>query len=367
MKKETANNKQTVNVETALVVKKRPAAEAVKKPAPAEVADYTEEERNEIVGKTNAQLKKMLDEGKLKDLLELYGRNGDYSLNNVLYMLAQYPDMTVANGMNEWARLGRHILPDSEAKRMEVMAPTKEEYQVEAKDKDGNPKLDENGEQIYYTRQRATGFHPFYVFDLSATEGEPYKPFCIEPGKVTNHERNVILDGVFNALSAKRYKYKFTEPKEFGENEAYKIDKGEKTVKIRKGMDNTTTALTAIEAASKAITDNYKGEDFEGLLGEKAELIEGDCRNCILAAHYGLQTTGFDFSYVQDWTDERKEIFRDNLGIVCAGTKSVMNKISHAMYKDRQARALDAPAPSGAIEEREPFQGHGQSAEIEAA
>lgn len=357
MKKESNKNMVTETAEPVNVTKATETSQTI---------DYTEEERNEIVSKTNAKLIEMLNNGKLKELLEIYGNNGDYSLNNVLYMLTQNPDMTVAKGMNEWARLGRHILPDCESKRMEIMAPTKEEYQIEAKDKDGNPKFDENGEQIYYTRQNTVGFHPFYVFDISATEGEPYKPYHIETGNVSNLEKNNILDGVFKALSAKQYKYKFTEPKEFEENETYKIDKGEKTVKIRKGMDNSTTALTAIEAASKAITDNYKGANFEGLLGESAELIESNCRNCILATHYGLQTSGFDFSYVQDWSDERKSIFRDNLGIVCAGTKSVMNKISHAMFKDRQARALDASAPFGGLEEREPFQGKENSVELEA-
>ena len=304
------------------------------------VDDYTDEESTEINERIEEQYKKLIAEGRYKDLLIRCGKNGKYSVNNVILMLEQNPDMTVAKGMNEWAKEGRHIKEGAQS--MEIVAPTKERYEVEVKDKDGNPILDEDGNEKFRQRERTTGFHPMYVFDISATEGESYKPYKIK-SKMSDAEKKIILDGVFNALSAKHYKYKFTDESEFADGEDYQIDKAKKTVKLRKGMDNATTALTAIEAASKAICDNYKGRAFEGMGGANAEKIEADSRSCILAAHFGLDTRGYNFDYMQNMSEEQTDMFRNNLGLIGASTKLVMDRISRAFYKDQQARAEAAP------------------------
>lgn len=309
------------------------------------VVDYTAEESVAINDRIDAHYKKLIAEGKYKDLLLRCGENGKYSVNNIILMLEQNPEMTVAKGMNEWAKEGRHIKEGAQS--MEIVAPTKERYEVEVKDGDGNPVLGEDGNPQMRQREKTAGFHAMYVFDITATEGDPYKPYKIK-GKMSDAEKKNILDGVFNALSAKHYKYKFTDEAEFGENEDYKIDKSSKTVKLRKGMDNSTTALTAIEAASKAICDNYKGRAFEGMTGANAEKIEADSRGCILAAHFGLDTSGYNFDYMQSMSEEQADMFKNNLGLISASTKLVMDKISRAFYKDQQARAEAAPEVQGA-------------------
>lgn len=334
------------------------------------VEDYTDEERDALNDRIDEQYKKIIAEGKYKDLLLKCGANSKYSVSNIMLMLEQNPDMTVAKSMNEWAREGRHIKEG--AASMEIIAPTKEEYEVTAKDKDGNPKLDEEGNEIVYTREKTVGFHPVFVFDITATEGAEYKPYAIGK-KVSDKENKIILDGVFAALSAKHWKYKFTDESEFADDENYKIDKEKKTVKICKGLGNTATALTAIEGASRAINDNYKGRGFEGMTGENAEKIEADSRACILAAHFGLDTSGYNFDYMKNMTEEQTDMFRENLNLVCASTKLVMDKISRAFYKDQQARAQAAPDPSadngGGVEaEEDPFRpANAKRSEMEAA
>ena len=110
------------------------------------VENYTEEQRAEINEITERQYRKMLAEGKYKDLLIKFGQNGNYSVSNMLYLLSQNPDITVVKGMNEWERAGRHIKEG--AKSMEIMAPTKVKYNVKVTNPDGSPKFDEDGEQI---------------------------------------------------------------------------------------------------------------------------------------------------------------------------------------------------------------------------
>lgn len=60
--------------------------------------NYTEEQRAEINEITERQYRKMLAEGKYKDLLIKFGQNGNYSVSNMLYLLSQNPDIKVENG-----------------------------------------------------------------------------------------------------------------------------------------------------------------------------------------------------------------------------------------------------------------------------
>ncbi|MBQ9749214.1 MAG: hypothetical protein IJV87_01360 [Clostridia bacterium] len=301
------------------------------------VENYTEDRRDEITAQTSALYHSMLENGQYKDLLVKFGQNGKYSLNNVLFMLTQNPDMTVAKSMNEWTRYGRHIVKDGQ--NMEVMAPTRTAAPKENE-------ADESGEGEAKTK-RASEFHPMYVFDISQTEGDEYKPFAITKD-ITDEQKKTLLDGVYRALSVKRYKCKFADESEFGEKEYYAIDKDKKLIKLRKRMNNQTTALAAVTAASKAICDSYKNENFSGLTGTEAERLESLSRGCILAAHFGSDTKPYDFSSVAEMDEEKREAFRNNLGIVCAGTKLVMDRISTAFYKAQQARET-ASAPEEEI------------------
>lgn len=303
------------------------------------VENYTEEERADINEIAERQYRKMLAAGQYKDLLVKFGENGNCSISNLLYLLAQNPNISIVKGMKEWERVGRYIKEG--AKSMEIMAPTKVKYQIKATNRDGSPKFDEDGVQVMYDRERTEGFHPNYVFDMADTKGDEYSPYKI--GKIDDAQKRIILDGVFNALSAKRYKYKFVNASKFAEGETYQIDKSDRTVKLKKGMNNTTTVLTAIEAASRALCDNYKGKDFEGMTGKNAEKVEAASRGCILAAHFGLDTGAYNFDYMKNMTEEQASMFRENLSCICSGTKLVMDKISRSFYKDQQSRAEAAP------------------------
>ncbi len=306
------------------------------------VENYTEDRRDEITAQTSELYHSMLANGQYKDLLVKFGQNGKYSLNNVLFMLTQNPDMTVAKSMNEWTRHGRHIVKDGH--NMEVMAPTRTPATKDTE-------ADGNAEEDTPKSRKATEFHPMYVFDISETEGDEYKPFAITKD-ITDEQKKTLLDGVYRALTVKRYKCKFADETEFGEKEYYKIDKENKTVKLRKRMDNQTTSLAAVTAASKAICDSYKNENFSGLTSEAAERLEAMSRGCILAAHFGGDTQRFDFTSVAEMDEEKRESFRNNLGIVCAGTKLVMDRVATAFYKAQQARET-ASAPEEDV--GEPF------------
>lgn len=306
------------------------------------VADYTDDQRTEIANKANDQYLKMVKEGKYKEILVKFGQNGNYSLNNLLYMLSQNPNATVAKGMGEWERAGRSIKKG--AKSMEIMAPTKEEYEVPAKDENDNNMYDDDGVQIMNKRERTIGFHPNYVFDVKDTEGEKYEAYQIGE-KVSDEEKRIILEGVRRALQTKRYRMVFTNGADFADGENFKVDVEKRTLKVKKNMKNAETSLAAIEGASKALCA-YKNRNFEGLKGKKAEIFEDASIKCILAARYGLDTSGMEFGYMQKLGESDLLTLRENLSSVCTGTKIVMDRVTSSFARAEREKAQNA-MPTG--------------------
>ena len=306
------------------------------------VVDYTDDQRTEITNKANDQYLKMAKEGKYKDILVKFGQNGNYSLNNLLYMLSQNPNATIAKGMGEWERAGRSIKKG--AKSMEIMAPTKEEYEVAAKDEAGNDMYDEDGVQIMNKRERTIGFHPNYVFDVKDTEGEKYESYKIGE-KISDAEKSIILEGVRRALQTKRYRMVFTNGADFADGENFKVDVDSRTLKVKKNMKNAETSLAAIEGASKALCA-YKNRNFEGLKGKKAEIFEDASIKCILAARYGLDTSGMEFGYMQKLGESDLLTLRENLSSVCTGTKVVMDRVTSSFARAEREKAQNA-MPTG--------------------
>lgn len=317
------------------------------------IADYTEEQRTAIIDSVNAKYMETVNGGKYKDLLLQFGSN-NVSLTNILYILSQNPKATIVRNMSEWHKIGRIVKP--EQKSMEIMSPTKEDETTEVR-KSGEVQYDENGDPITKTYKKTTGFHPSYVFDISATEGEPFKSYKLDE-KLSDRDKNIFLDGIYRALGTRKYKFKFVDAEKLPENMNCTIDPDNKTISVRKGMNNSATVLTLLDATARALAGNSKTRlSFNGLPDQEAAAVEADSIDCILAARYGLDTSGYDFSCIDEWDDKRKSAFRENLNVVCSSAKTVMDKVDYAFYRDQQASVgVDA-----VIAPRAAFQGFGQA------
>lgn len=321
------------------------------------IADFTEERRAEIITTANEKYTELMNNGGYKDLLISFGKN-NVSLTNILYVLSQNPNATVVRNMTEWNKLGRNIVPGRRS--MEIMAPTKEE---ETRDvmKNGEPVV-ENGQTVTKTFVKTAGFHPAYVFDISATEGEPFKPYALSE-KISDRDKNAFLDGVYRALGTRRYKYKFVDANKLPEKANCMIDADSKTISVRKGMNNFDTVLTMLDATARALAGNSKSRlSFEGLFDENAANIEAASIDCILAAHYGLDTSAYDFSEMNEWDEKRKTAFRDNLNAVCYSTKLLTDKVDYSFYRTQQS----AVGIDSVLAPRAAFQGFGKNREAVA-
>lgn len=288
----------------------------------------TEERMEAILEKNNSLFMQIMENGEYKELIKTFGENGKYSLVNILYMKSQKSDFKVAKNMTEWNRLGRNILPNSS--NMKIIMPTKEKHEIEKKDKDGNPYKKEIS--------KVNGFHESFVFDISYTSGQEYSPYKLTE-KITERDKKIFLQGISEALNTKQYKFKFADKEKFAADEICRIDPNNKTIELKKGLKDFEMILGLLDASSRVLSQTSKNDKFLGLSGEAALNIEVSSMQYILASHYGLDTSEYNFPQVKEMDSKDMLAFRDNVGIICSATKTLMDKIDYAFYKTSQQEA----------------------------
>ncbi len=323
---------------------------------------YTEDRRAEIVSGSKELLNELLKTGNLKKLLCAVGRNGRYTLNNTLFMLAHKPDLTVVKNMADWNELGRQIIPDSQS--LEIMSPIKEEKTVEPKEGE-EPQYDENGQPIVKKYTATTGFKPTYVFDVSQTAGKEYAPFKLT-AKVSDEEKRVILKGVRHELGKRGYGIEFVDAEKLAEGENGRVNRKDKKVEIKKGMDNFATALTLLHTSGAALSGAMKYRDFEGLKGDEASMLEASCTDCILSAHFGMDTENFDFSYTAAWDESERTAFYHNANLVCLSATRLMEGVDHAFEYNRSVKQEQGAAASTPASRPSLFRGAARQSEAVA-
>lgn len=103
-------------------------------------------------------LAELLASGDWQRYLKVQSQFHNYSFNNVILILLQYPDATRVAGYNRWQELGRQVKKG--AKSIKILAPIKRKVSTKT----------DNGEDE--TQIAVCGFRTASVFDISQTEGE---------------------------------------------------------------------------------------------------------------------------------------------------------------------------------------------------
>ncbi len=103
-------------------------------------------------------LAELLESGDWQRYLKIQSQFYNYSFNNVLLILSQFPGASRVAGYQRWQELGRQVKKGS--KSIKILAPLKRKVEKE----------NDNGE--LETKTGIFGFRTVNVFDISQTEGE---------------------------------------------------------------------------------------------------------------------------------------------------------------------------------------------------
>lgn len=249
----------------------------------------------------------LINNGKIKDILSAMGRFVKETVENDILILEQMPEATQLCTKGEWEKIKHRELKES-PKFVEVIGVTL--YKNEQGDIDDKGSMHVIG---------TTKLHPYVrtLYDVSQTTGPELKPE-IDKEQLAKH-----FDAVKGSLehTTKGYTFKYEDNLDGNST----IDKSTKTISVKNGMSLNSVINELIDNTAKVLIDTRR---LEGISQEKYnDILKTEHKAAVYAIHsrYGLDTPDFDFSEIDNFTNEEKMIFKDNLSKV----RSIVYQITH--------------------------------------
>jgi hypothetical protein len=289
---------------------------------------------NEIHDKLASQVAALRTSDEWKRFLAFAGSFHNYSLNNVMLILVQYPNATRVAGFQQWLKKdpARSVKKGSKAIKIFGFAQKK----IEAEDENG-----------VIVEGKRTYFPILNVFDISQTD--PVCTFCRRavhldddgnwignsgsrecPENASGHDVAAMAepsapltgegpDGVFDALSV------YLEGKGWaismepisGAANGYTTTDGSKRIVISDELDPAAATKTLLHEGAHATlhagTEGISPEDYRQHRGVYE--CEAESVAYVLAGLVGFDTSAYSVGYVTGWTDDDK-ILKETAGNV---------------------------------------------------
>lgn len=303
-----------------------------------DVKPYTKEEREKILQDIDNKLLEFINSDKYKDVLLMMGNLGNYSLTNQIYILLQNENATSVAGMKEWNYKGRSVIPGEKA--IKIFAPIKGKDEVLLVDEDGNPLLDEEGNQRKREVERIKGFKPAFVFDITQTTGKELQAFKFDENS-TVEEKDLIIKGLTDVVGKKGYTFRYATEEELGKGCEGMCKYDTKEILVKEGMSDLQTVSVLVHECGHALAHGPYRESFEGLKelpSRDIREVEAESIACVVCSHLGLNTDNYNFSYISGWAQGDISKFRKNMDRIGMFSGDLIEGIDNAFTQDRVAK-----------------------------
>ena len=209
-----------------------------------------------------------------------------YSLGNVLLVLAQKPDATRLAGFHTWIRLGRHVRKGEHGIR--ILAPVA----VRKAATDDGAEEDADAQPRMVTR-----FRVVTVFDISSTDGDPLpEPPC--QALTTDSERGAWLyANLLDITKAEGIAVRENTADLGTANGCYYPARH--AIDLAAGLSDDQKAKTLCHELAHALLHRTTGKPR----AEQEAEAEGTA--FVVAAWVGLDTSSYSFAYVASWAGQK--------------------------------------------------------------
>lgn len=263
------------------------------------------------------------------------GNLGNYSLTNQIYILLQNENATSVAGMKEWNYKGRSIIPGEKA--IKIFAPIKGKDDVLLVDEEGNPLLDQEGNQIKKQVERIKGFKPAFVFDISQTTGKELEAFKFDETTPVEH-KDLIIKGLTDVVSKHGYSFRYASEVELGKGCEGMCKYSTKEILVKENMSDIQTVSVLVHECGHALAHGPYRESFEGLKeipSRDIREVEAESIACVVCSHLGLNTDNYNFSYISGWAEGDISKFRKNMDRIGMYSGDLIEGIDNAFTQER--------------------------------
>lgn len=251
---------------------------------------------------------KLIKEGQVKSILRNIGVFVDQTVDNSILILLQNPDATCVKRLTEWNYYKRNIKKDEKA--IKIISHHIYSNNLGFKEENG---------KIYTDGTEKLKVEVGYLFDIAQTVGKNYEYLNTNKETIAKY-----FDCTKKALeyTAKGYKFVYDD---CAEN--YQIDSEKKEIHIKDGMTLDETINTLIKAVSIVALNS---RHYDGLKKENLENIDDvELYGTIYAVNsrLGLDLPEYDFSALENLSDEQLENFKGNLQKIRSVSKQLIANV----------------------------------------
>jgi len=240
-----------------------------------------------------AQVEQLVESGEWLGFLTFMRSFHNYSLTNLILILAQNPDASLVAGFRQWQAKGRQVRKGEKAIKIRGFS-TKKVTTTDA----------ETGDEV---EKRLARFPILSVFDIAQTDpildenGDPIAP--------TSPAQRLTGDdpaGIYEAMAAHMTGHGWTVVREQipGETNGYTTTDGTKRIVVDVDLAPAQAAKTMLHEAAHAILHTEDGDADTADYVAHRGLYECEAESVayVLAGLVGLDTSAYSVGYVTSWT-----------------------------------------------------------------
>lgn len=254
-----------------------------------------------------------------KNYLKFLSKFHQYSFNNTMLILGQYPSASLIAGYNSWKNnFNRQVNKGEHA--IKILAP----YQIKIKQE----KDQEYNEEPTQEEVKVTRFHLVNVFDISQTTGDPIPEFVTDL-KGTSHDAEALIQAILDVATIE---IQFIEQ----ENDV-SLQNGAKgyyspvedKIVVNSNLDTIQKAKTLVHEYAHSILHKQTDKSRE------QKEIEAESLAFVICNHFNIDTSDYSFGYIAAYANQNYDKLRDVLVNIQANAHELIEKVEPEFNKYR--------------------------------
>ena len=209
-----------------------------------------------------------------------------YSLGNVLLIVAQKPDATRLAGFHTWLRLGRHVRKGEHGIRILAPVTVRKAAADEGAEEDGTAEA-----------PTVTRFRVVTVFDISSTDGDPLPTHPAQTLTTASEPGAWLYANLLDIAKAEGIAVREDATDLGTANGCYYPARH--AIDLAAGLSDDHKAKTLAHELAHALLHRTTGKPR----AEQEAEAEGTA--FVVAAWAGLDTSAYSFGYVADWAGSK--------------------------------------------------------------
>lgn len=256
--------------------------------------------------------------------LKMLSKFHNYSFNNVILILSQYPGASLVAGYSSWKNDFQRQVNKGE-KGIRIFAP----YDIKVKRMEES--IDDKGNTVQEEKEyKVKRFRIVSVFDISQTDGEPL-PELIHELQGDSIEVQALIQSIKEICTIPIEMKLQNEDIDLmnGAKGYYSLNKDK--IVVRSDMDNLQIAKTLVHEYSHSVLHNLKN----GQRSDQAHReVEAESLAFIICDHFGIDTGNYSFGYIASYSNRDDKFLRETLVNIQKSAHEFIEKIEPVYHKN---------------------------------